>query len=83
MVQESHLFATEMSSRELPGLRLDSISIIMVLRGGVLWDLKKHIYGSQKNGSILSIFIIRKVKIGHFKDPTFSKLFTMNTRQYE
>ena len=44
---------------------------------------KKHIYGSQKNGSILSIFIIRKVKIGHFKDPTFSKLFTMNTRQYE
>ena len=30
---------------------------------------KKHIYGSQKNGSILSIFIIRKVKIDHFKDP--------------
>ena len=29
---------------------------------------KKHIYGSQKNGSILSIFIIRKIKkqIGHF-----------------
>ena len=46
--------------------------------------LKKNTFmDHKKNGSILSIFIIRKVKIGHFKDPTFSKLFTMNTRQYE